>query len=77
MDLGVLLDPIENSLNFGQELLAQTWPLVLISVKRFVDLVPDARLEDERQAHRGRLTEALISSQVKTFPGSASRAARR
>jgi hypothetical protein len=51
MGLGILLDPIEDAVNFGQELLSQTCLSVLIPGIRFVDIVADARLEDEGQAH--------------------------
>jgi hypothetical protein len=56
MDLRVLLDPIENPLNFGQKFLAQTFPLTLVPVICLVNLVANARLKDEPQTHRGRLT---------------------
>ena len=77
VDFRIPLDQGEDSPNLGQELIAQASPTAPHTKLSFVDLAPDARLEDERQTHRDRLTYASISSQVTTSSGSASRAANR
>jgi hypothetical protein len=72
-----LRDLVDSQLSCRQECFAQTFPLLFVPVIGFVNIVPDARLKDDRKAHRLRLTWAVISSQVNTFFGSASSAAKR